>query len=257
MTSGAALTEITAKPLTQEEAPLPGDLHFAVGFSPGSALVSRIIAVGTTSRTNHVGIIVEATNEKWEVIEALGAGVRRNAHEPPPWSTVMRVSDDPSVRDQVVQHAVTMSANNIKYDWWTIGRIVFVGFFGRVPFLTLPLLAWPWLARALDPVWAAPLIVAFAVVALYTARPWLFAASMAVPWPDPPDRMICSEFTRRVLEATFGDGALDGLAAVKPSMTAPGDLLQALLGRSDYSTARTGIPRAVADYTRRLPRRPR
>jgi hypothetical protein len=252
-TTVLATEAITARPLRAEEAPAAGDLHFAVGFGRQSAFVSRIIAAGTASRTNHVGVLAAVEPDKWEIIEALANGVRRNPHRPPPMSTVMRLSDDPSVRADVLAQAEELAAPGIKYDWLTIIRIVFVGLLGRIPFLSIPLVVAPPLARWTQSVWVAPPIVALLMVALYLARQPLFNVAMAVPWPDRPNRMICSEFTRRVLEATFGSNCLPGLAAVKPSMTAPGDLLQALLGRSDYSQVPTGVPRAVTDYTRGLP----
>ena len=67
-------------------------------------------------------------------------------------------------------------------------------------------------------------------------RDGLHRLALAVPWPDPPNRMICSEVGRLLIESVFTADALPGLLGVEPSMTAPGDLLQELLHRCDRGT---------------------
>jgi hypothetical protein len=230
------VSDLKPRPLWDDELPTRGDLHFAVGFGPKSALVSRIIAAGTASRTNHVGIITEVTGSEWKIVEALSKGVVEDTHQPPPVSTVIRASDDPAVREALARRAEAGAAADphIGYDWWTIGRIAFVGLFGRVPFLTFPILAGPPLARYVDPVWVPLVVTVAAIVALYLVRSWLFDIAMACPWPNPRTRMICSEFARRTIEGVFGSDSLPGLADVKPALTSPGDLLQELLHRCDY-----------------------
>lgn len=240
--------DLRPRPLWDDEQPARGDIHFAVGFGPKAALVSRIIAAGTASRTNHVGIITEVGTRnidgpaEWTIVEALAKGVVEDRHRPPPTSTVIRLSDDSKIREALAAEAESRAraTPHIDYDWWTIGRIVFVGLFGRVPFLTFPILAGPPLARYFGPVWIPLGVTVAAMLVLYWMRGVLFRAAMAVPWPDPPKRMICSELGRRVIEVVFGSSSLPGLAEVTPAMTAPGDLLQELLHRCDYwSTTRT------------------
>jgi len=99
------VSELKPRPLWNDELPTRGDLHFAVGFGPKSALVSRLIAVGTASRTNHVGLITAVTPSEWRIVEALSDGVVEDTHQPPPVSTVIRVSDDPAVREAVALKA--------------------------------------------------------------------------------------------------------------------------------------------------------
>ena len=227
--------DLRPRPLYDDDVPEPGDVHFAVGFGRRTALVSKIIAAGTASRTNHVGVIVEADNDHWVIVEALGAGVIRSQHRPPPQSTVLRVSDDPTIRAALAAEASRrQSEHRIRYDWWTIARIVLIGLLGRCPFVFIPMLALPPIARYVAPLWVGPVAAVALFVALYKARTVLFRVAVAIPWPDPHDRMICSEFTRRCIETVFGPDALPGLKKVTPSMTSPGDLLQELLHRADY-----------------------
>ncbi len=236
--------------------PTRGDLHFAVGFGPKSALVSRIIAAGTASRTNHVGVITGVSGSaagvpQWTIVEALSKGVVEDTHRPPPVSTVIRVSDDPTMHGALASRAEAgaRAVPHIGYDWWTIARILFVGLVGRVPFLTFPILAGPPLARYIDPAWV-PVVVTFtSIVILYLVRGWLFQLAMACPWPNPPNRMICSEFARRTIEDVFGVESLPGLVDVNPALTSPGDLLQELLHRCDYWSP---VPTRQAVVDRRI-----
>lgn len=243
--------QLRPRPLYDDDRPEPGDLHFAVGFGADTALVSKIIAAGTASRTNHVGVITGVSEQAWTLVEALGKGVVVSQKQPPPRSTVIRISDDPSVRSRLAASALErQAASHIGYDWWTIARIVMVGLVGRIPFLFFPLLLLPPVARYTDPVWIGPAVAVVLFVVFYRLRLLLFRVAVRLPWPNSSDRMICSEFARTRLEAVFGPDALPGLAKVAPSMTAPGDLLQALLGRSDYGTSAGRVKNAELDAYR-------
>ena len=125
---------------------------------------------------------------------------------------------------------------------------MFVGLVGRIAFVVVPLIVMPPFARYVDPARLGPLVALTLMVVLYVARNILFRIAIAVPWPDPTNRMICSEFARRVIHDTFGPGALPGLGHVSPSMTSPGDLLQALLQRSHYGDpSGQPVPDATTD----------
>jgi hypothetical protein len=237
--------ELQPRPLWSHETPARGDIHFAVGFGPHSAFVSRVIAAGTASRTNHTGIITEVTPPQpndpgqWRIVESLAHGVVEDTHDPPPNSTVIRVSDDESLRGRLAARAETLCNGDphIDYDWWSIARIVYVGLIGRVPFLTFPILAAPPLARYVSPVWIPIVVTAIVIVVLYRIRGLLFRLAMNTPWPRRELRthMICSAFVRYTLQSEFGGaGALPGLAREEVAMTSPGDLMQELLHRCDY-----------------------
>ncbi len=244
----ATAGDLRPRPVYEHETPERGDIHFAVGFGKGSATVSRIIAAGTASRTNHVGVITKVAGNRWDLVEALGKGVVRTERRQAPISTVLRLSDDPAVREQVATTAESHLDPHIGYDWATIARIVFVGLVGRIPFFVVPLLVAPPIARYVDPVWVAPAVAVALMAVLYRARAVLFAVAMATPWPDQKDRMICSELGRRVIEEVFGAGAVPGLARITPiSMTSPGDLFQELLFRRDYGSAAGPVRLASAE----------
>lgn len=233
----ATAADLRPRPVYEHEMPERGDIHFAVGFGTKSAMVSRIIAAGTASRTNHVGIITNVGDGTWDMVEALGDGVVHTKGRRPPVSTVLRLSDDPVVREQVAAAAEARLDPHIDYDWATIARIIYVGLVGRIPFFLVPLLVAPPIARYVDPVWVAPAVSVVLMVLLYMARGLLFKAAMATPWVDQEDRMICSELGRRVIEEVFGASAVPGLARITPiSMTSPGDLFQELLFRRDYGS---------------------
>ena len=243
-------SDLRPRPIYEHETPARGDIHFAVGFGKSSATVSRIIAAGTASRTNHVAIITGVSEKGWDMVEALAKGVVKTEGRTPPVSTVIRVSDDPAVREQVAAEAEGWLSPHVGYDWATIARIVFVGLVGRIPFFTVPLLVAPPLARYTDPVWVAPVVAAVLMVVLYRARNLLYKLAMAMPWVDQPDRMICSELGRRVIEQVFGTAAVPGLARIKPiSMTSPGDLFQELLFRRDYGSAAGPVRVAAPEQT--------
>ena len=246
----ATAGDLRPRPVYEHEMPARGDIHFAVGFGKKSATVSRIIAAGTASRTNHVGIITKVADGHWDMVEALAKGVVRTEGRTPPVSTVLRLSDDPAVREQVAAAAEAKLSPHIDYDWATIARIIYVGLVGRIPFLTVPLLVGPALARYVGPVWVAPLVTAALMAALYRGRGLLFRLAMATPWIDQPDRMICSELGRRVIEDVFTRAAVPGLAQIQPiSMTSPGDLFQELLFRRDYGASSAGVRVASAEET--------
>ena len=245
-------SDLRPRPLWSGELPVRGDLHFAVGFGPKSALVSRIIAVGTASRTNHVGIITSVTppdatgSGKWKIVESLADGVVEDIHRPPPNSTVIRVSENSDVREELASRAeMGAHPHHISYDWWAIARIVFIGLVGRIPFLTFPILAGPPLARYVSPVWIPILVTIAGIVVLYLVRAWLFRLAMACPWPrsDLRKRAICSAFARETIQAVFSPAALPGLEGEAIAITSPGDLFQELLHRCDYWTA---VPRRAA-----------
>ena len=255
------------RPLWYGELPEPGDIHFAVGLSKGSPLVSRVIAVGTASRTNHVGIITQVEPPRgedagsWQIIESLAKGVVEDRHSPPPNSTVIRLSPDPHIRSSLVERA-RQGANanpHISYDWSAIARIIFVGLFGRVPFLTFMAMGSPFVAAFVNPWWLALLVVVASVWVLVRLQPMLFGWTMAIPWPltNRPDRLICSAFGRLVIEDVFGRGALPGLEGEGLSITSPGDLFQELMHRCDYWNVVEGIPRASGTLDRRSPKEPR
>ncbi|MGA3352489.1 MAG: hypothetical protein ABSD85_04790 [Acidimicrobiales bacterium] len=256
--------KLKPRPLWDEELPVRGDLHFAVGFGPKSALVSRIIAAGTASRTNHVGIITEVTQPdpqepaEWKIVEALAGGVVEDLHKRPPNSTVIRVSDDPEVREALAAEAEEKAKGppHIAYDWWAIGRILFVGLMGRVPFLTFPILAGPPLARYVSPAWLSFVITVAGILVLYRARGLLFRLAMKCPWPAPSmkNHAICSAFAREVIQDVFTPAALPGLSSEDVAITSPGDLFQELLHRCDYWTA---VPHRQAVVDQPQPRRSR
>jgi hypothetical protein len=242
-------SDLRPRPLWNGELPVRGDLHFAVGFGPKSALVSRIIAVGTASRTNHVGVITAVSppdssgSGQWKIVESLADGVVEDIHRPPPNSTVIRVSENPDIREELASKAEEGAhPHHIAYDWSAIARIVFVGLVGRIPFLTFPILAGPPLARFVNPIWVPIVVTVAAIVVLYWARGWLFRFTMACPWPksDLQKRAICSAFARETIQSVFTPAALPGLAQEPIAITSPGDLLQELLHRCDYWTA---VPR--------------
>lgn len=257
--------DLRPRPLWRGQSPERGDIHFAVGLAKRSPFVSRAIAAGTASRTNHVGIITEvgasATDQaqpggigpdRWKIIEALSKGVIEDVHHPPPNSTVMRVSDDPAVRESFAQTAEAGLEPHMSYDWWAIGRIVFTGLLGRVPFLTFAVIGTPLMAAFVRPWWVTLAVVLAAPYVLYRIQPWLYEATRACPWPgknrpDPhllrPSRLICSAFGRYVIEGTFGGpDALPGLKDADVYTTSPGDLLQELLHRCDYWHVQNGTP---------------
>ena len=246
----ATAGDLRPRPVYEHETPARGDIHFAVGFGRDSATVSRIIAAGTASRTNHVGVITKVADGRWDMVEALAKGVVRTEGRTPPVSTVLRLSDDPVVREQVAAAAEARLSPHIDYDWATIARIIYVGLVGRIPFFTVPLLVAPPLARYVDPAWVAPLVTAGLRAILYRARGFLFRVAMATPWMDQEDRMICSELGRRVIEEVFTPAAVPGLARIEPiSMTSPGDLFQELLFRRDYGASAAGVRVASAEET--------
>ena len=255
------------RPLWRGELPEAGDVHFAVGLAKGSPIVSRLIAVGTASRTNHVGIITDVDPPtvggagSWRIVESLAHGVVEDRHEPPPNSTVIRLSDDPAVRAAVVARAEQgpQAVPHIKYDWWAIARIVFVGLVGRVPFLTFLMVGSPVLTAFLRPWWLTLLVIVGALWLLYWAEPLLFRLASACPWPgtNRPDRMICSAYGRLVIEDVFGAGALPGLQEEQLSITSPGDLFQELLHRCDYWNVVAGHPTASATLDRKARHQPR
>lgn len=245
-------SDLMPRPLWNGEQPARGDVHFAVGFGPKSALVSRIIAVGTASRTNHVGIITSVSPPdsssagQWKIVESLSAGVVEDVHRPPPNSTVIRISENSDVRELLATEAEKGAhPHHIAYDWWAIARIVFIGLVGRVPFLTFPILFGPPLARYVDPVWVPIVVTAAAILVLYATRGWLFRLAMTCPWPksDLQKRAICSAFARETIQAVFSPAALPGLESEEIAITSPGDLFQELLHRCDYWTA---MPRRAA-----------
>lgn len=244
----ATAGDLRPRPVYEHETPERGDIHFAVGFGTQSAMVSRIIAAGTASRTNHVGIITKVADGTWDMVEALGKGVVHTKGRRPPVSTVIRLSDDPVVREQVAAAAEARLDPHIDYDWATIARIIYVGLVGRIPFFVVPLLVAPPIARYVDPVWVAPAVSVGLMVLFYRARGLLFKAAMATPWIDQEDRMICSELGRRVIEEVFGASAVPGLARINPiSMTSPGDLFQELLFRRDYGSVAGPVRLASAE----------
>ncbi len=256
------------RPLWQGELPEPGDVHFAVGLAKGSPVVSRVIAVGTASRTNHVGIITDVDPPHdddagwWEIVESLSKGVVEDRHRPPPNSTVIRLSDDPQIRQALVNRARqgAHADPHIAYDWWAIARIVFVGLLGRVPFLTFLAVGSPLVAAFVGPWWLALIVELAAIVVLIRLQPVLFRWTMALPWPytnEPYRRLICSAFGRLVIQDVFGPGALPGLQNEQLSITAPGDLLQELLHRCDYWKVEAGRPRAIGTLDHRSRREPR
>lgn len=255
------------RPLWHGEPPAPGDVHFAVGLAKGSPLVSRLIAVGTASRTNHVGIITHVEPPSgddagwWRIVESLARGVVEDQHRPPPNSTVIRLSDDPSVRAAVVARA-EQGANatpHIDYDWSAIARIVFIGLVGRVPFLTFLVVGSPLLTAFVRPWWLTLLLILAGIWLLYWAEPLLFRLASACPWPftNRSDRMICSAYGRVVIEDVFGAAALPGLQEEQHSITSPGDLFQELMHRCDYWNVEAGRPKPTATLDRKALRQPR
>jgi hypothetical protein len=259
--------DLRPRPLWRGELPERGDFHFAVGLAKGSPFVSRVIAVGTASRTNHVGIITQVEppggNDAgwWWIVESLSKGVVKDEHRPPPNSTVIRLSEDPRVREAVAQRAEDGASANphISYDWAAIVRIIVIGLFGRVPYLTFAVIGSPLIAGLVAPWWLALGVIVVAICLLYRVQPWLFtvAAFCARPRKEPTDRLICSAFGRHVIEEVFGGDALPGLAGEEESITSPGDLLQELLHRCDYWNVKGGQPTAHAVLDKRVRGEPR
>ncbi len=259
--------DLLPRPLWHEDTPERGDFHFAVGLAKGSPFVSRVIAVGTASRTNHVGIITQvqppAGNDPgwWWIVESLSEGVVKDEHRPPPNSTVMRLSEDPGVREAVAQRAEDGASANphIAYDWSAIVRIIVIGLVGRVPYLTFAVIGSPLIAALVRPWWLTLVVIVVAICLLYLVQPWLFevAAFCARPRKEPTDRLICSAFGRRVIEEVFGRNALPGLAGEEEAITSPGDLLQELLHRCDYWNVKGGQPTPHAVLDKRVRGEPR
>lgn len=163
---------------------------------------------------------------------------RNSSMTSPPMSVIIRLSDDVAICDAVARAAEAQAAGpHIGYDWWTLSRILMVVLVGRIPFVTLPVVAVAPVAWFVESLWVSVLVGVVAVVGLYRGRDGMHRLALAVPWPDPPDRMICSEVGRLVIESVFTADALPGLFGVEPSMTAPGDLLLELLHRCDRGTA--------------------
>jgi hypothetical protein len=228
--------DLHPRPLWPGESPTRGDLHFKVGFAAGAPVVSQIIAAGTASRVCHVGIITAVFSNEWVIAEALSNGFVSKIHSPPPVSTVIRLSDDAEVREMIAASAQERLHPLIKYDWWTIARLAWLGLVGRIPFVVFGITVGPWIARWIPQAWQVTVTLTGVSIVLYVARNRLYNLALRVPFPDSPRRMICSEVSRRVIEDVFGADALPGLVGRSAAMTSPGDLLQALLGRTDYGT---------------------
>ena len=255
------------RPLWRGEIPDRGDVHFAVGLAKGSPFVSRVIAVGTASRTNHVGIITQVQPPAgsdpglWWIVESLSKGVVKDEHRPPPNSTVMRLSEDPKVREAVARRAEdgANASPHISYDWSAIARIIVIGLFGRVPYLSFAVIGSPLIVAFVTPWWLAVVVIVAAIYLLYRVQPWCFTvtAFFARPRTEPTNRLICSAFGRRVIEEVFGGDALPGLAGEDQAITSPGDLLQELLHRCDYWNVKAGQPTARAVLDKRVRGQPR
>ena len=215
---------LRSRPLFAWETPEPGDLYFETGHQ----LLSRIIRLGTASRTNHVGVIIEANATTWTVVEAVADGVVIHDRTPPV-GTVIRVSHDPDVSFDVASVAIRQALTGVRYDWWTIARHALRAI-ARVP---APITLCASLLFGVPAL--AALAAASAAQILHRPLGWL---ALRTPLPNNPKRMICSEQTTRCLREVFGEGAI--LPGRPAHLISPGDLLHALLGRRNWRNS--GFP---------------